>query len=226
MSAAGGALGVVLGSWCLSLLGSLGLEDFPRGHEIAMDRTIVFFAFGLSVLVGVVVGLLPVVNAARANMNAVMRDEGRTGTSGRGTRLLRRTLVTTQVAFALVLLIGAGLLLASFRQLMLVNPGFNPDNVLTAQVSPPASRYAEDSQLQLFTFRTLERVRAVPGVVSAAVTGSLPFGDNYSDSVIFPEGYAPRPGESLISPSRDFRHRRLLRDDGHPAAPRAVHRVV
>jgi predicted permease len=101
-----------------------------------------------------------------------------------------------------MLLIAAGLLLTSFGRVLAVDPGFAPDKLLTARVAPPASRYPGDAELRTFTTRFLERLRTVPGVVHAGMTTGLPFGGDFSDSVIFAEGYQMAPGESLISPYR------------------------
>src|SRR6185436_2535174 len=98
------------------------------------------------------------------NLSQAFREEGRSGTSTRGARALRRLLVASQVAFAFMLLIGAGLLLASFQRVLAVAPGFDPTHVLTARVSPPGSRYAEDPSLRTFADRLLGAVRGIPGV--------------------------------------------------------------
>jgi hypothetical protein len=92
----------------------------------------------------------------------VIREEGRSGTQGRGPRLMRRVLVTSQVAFALMLLIGAGVLLASFERVLTINPGYRAQNVLTGTISMPASRYKDDAALRATTARILERLRACP----------------------------------------------------------------
>jgi predicted permease len=113
---------------------------------------------------------------------------------------MRRVLVAGQVGLAFMLLIGAGLLLASFQRVLAIDPGFEPSNVLTARVAAPGSRYPDDATLRTFANRFLEKVRAVPGVQQAGLTSSLPFGGDYSDSVILAEGYRMAPGESLISP--------------------------
>jgi predicted permease len=99
-----------------------------------------------------------------------------------------------------MLLIGAGLLLASFQRVLAVRPGFDAQHVLTGTVTPPASRYKEDPELVSFTNRLLERVRALPGVQAAGVTNVLPLGNDFNDSVILAEGYVMSKGESLISP--------------------------
>ena len=115
---------------------------------------------------------------------------------------MRRVLVTSQVAFALMLLIGAGVLLASFDRVLNINPGFRPENVFAGTISLPASRYQSDDALRGATGRILERIRAVPGVTAAGATTTLPFSGSYSDSVILAEGYQMQKGESLISPSQ------------------------
>jgi putative ABC transport system permease protein len=108
----------------------------------------------------------------------------------------------TQVAVAFVLLVGTGLLLASFRQVLAVDPGFDPKQLLTASLRLPAERYAGDPELVAFTDEALRRVRAIPGVTRAGLTSAIPLGGDHSDSVIFAEGYRTRPGESVISPTR------------------------
>jgi predicted permease len=198
----GGIGGLVLGRWGLTMLTGLGMSELPRGSEIQMDSTVVLFTFALALIVGVFVGLAPIVNMRHVNLSQAFREESRSGTSSRSARLLRRTLVASQVAFAFTLLVGAGLLLASFQRVLGVDPGFKPDNVLTARVSPPATRYAGDSELRTFDARLLESVRALPGVQHAGITSDIPFGGDYSDSVILAEGYQMAPGESLISPYR------------------------
>ena len=100
---------------------------------------------------------------APANLTVVLREEGRGGTAGAGARTLRRALVVAQVAFAFVLLVGAGLLFASFRQVLAVQPGFNPDGILTAAVSLPQARYADDKALIGFTDEALRRLRELLG---------------------------------------------------------------
>jgi predicted permease len=161
---------------------------------------VVGFTLLLVAIVSIGVGLIPVVAMRRANMAQVIREEGRSGTQGRGARAMRRVLVTSQVAFALMLLIGAGVLLASFDRILNINPGFRPANVFAGTISLPTSRYASEDAVRAVTARILDRVRAVPGVTAAGVTTTLPFGGSYSDSVILAEGYQMQKGESLISP--------------------------
>ena len=194
-------IGLVVGYVALQLLGTLNIQELPRGEEIRLDGVVVAYTLGVSVLIGFVLGLIPVANVLPANLTMVLREEGRSGTSGRGARTLRRTLVVAQVGFAFVLLVGAGLLFASFRQVLAVDPGFHPEGVLTASVGLPRSRYAEDKAAAAFTDEVLRRIRALPGVSAAGATTTIPFGGNNNDSVILAEGYQLKPGESVISPS-------------------------
>ena len=196
----GGALGLAIGYWGVSALTELGLDRLPRGSEVRLDGVVVAFTFAMALLVGFIVALVPILSMRRVNLSQAFREESRSGTSGRGTRFVRRSLVAAQVAFAFMLLIGAGLLLASFQRVLAIDPGFTPSNVLTARIAPPASRYADAQALRTFTTRFLDRVRTLPGVEHAGITSNVPFGGDYSDSLILAEGYQMAPGESLISP--------------------------
>ena len=196
----GGAAGAALGYYGLEVLAGVGIESLPRSAEIGMDASVVAFTMALALAVGVLVGLMPVVSLRQMNLSQAFREESRSGTSGRGARAMRRALVASQVGFAFMLLIGAGLLLASFQRVLRVDPGFDQHRLLTARVSPPASRYQEDPQLVAFGDRFLQSVRVLPGVQTAGLTSNIPFGGDFSDSVILAEGYQMAPGESLISP--------------------------
>jgi predicted permease len=202
VSVIGGLAGLALGWLALNAAGPLALDQLPRGREIALDGVSIAFVLGLVLVVGVVVGLFPVLALRHADLGQIVREEGRSGTASRRTRLVRRVLVTSQVAFALVLLVGAGLLLASFQRILAVDPGFEPDRVLTGSLNLPAARYADAAAVRLATERLLQSVRALPGVEAAGVTTTMPMSGDHSDSVIFAEGYEPAPGESLISPSQ------------------------
>ena len=202
LSIAGGVAGLGLGWWALRAAPFFGFDRLPSGLTLALDSQVVLFTMLLIAVVGIGVGLIPVVAMRRANMAQVIREEGRSGTQGRGPRLMRRVLVTSQVAFALILLIGAGVLLASFERVLTINPGYRVDNVLTGTISMPVSRYKDEAALRTEQARILERLRALPGVAAAGTTTTLPFSGNYSDSVILAEGYQMAPGESLISPGQ------------------------
>jgi len=198
----GGGLGLALGFWSLGALTSLGLADIPRAHEIRMDAIVVVFILGLAVALGVVVGAVPAMHIAGVNLSIVLREDSRTGTAGRGARAVRGALVVAQVALAFVLLLGAGLLLASFQQLLGVDPGFTAEHVLTGRVSPLPTRYPDANALRSYTARALDRIRALPGVEAAGATSFLPFSWDSSSSVVIPEGYVMSPGESVVSPNQ------------------------
>lgn len=198
-----GAAGLLVGMGGLEALRFLDIERLPRAGEIHLDATAVTFTLGLTLLVAVVVTLIPLGSILRVSLTTVFREEGRTGTAGRGVRLARKAMVAAQVALALVLLAGAGLLAASFRQLLAVDPGFDPEAVLTGTVVLSPARYPEESDLRQLADQALERIRTLPGVKSAGITSQIPFGLGFSDSVIFAEGHVMRPGESAISPSRN-----------------------
>lgn len=200
LTLAGGVLGLTLGYAALRLLGGTALGALPRANEIGVDGRAVGFTLLLALMVGVLVGLAPIVNLRRMNLSQAFREEGRTGTTGRGSRAVRRLLVASQIAFAFMLLIGAGLLLTSFQRVLAVNPGFDPSNVLTARAAPPQSRYKDDAAVRTFTDRLLSAVQTLPGVRSAAMTSAVPFGEDFDSSAILAEGYHMAPGESLIAP--------------------------
>jgi predicted permease len=149
-----------------------------------------------------VVGAGPALHLAKVNLSNVLREEGRSGTAGRASKVVRRGLVVAQVALAFVLLIGAGLLLASFQRLLSVDPGFVAENVLTGRLSPLETRYPKDADIRGYTERVLTRVRSLPGVEAAGVSSYLPFSWDGSSTVIIPEGYAPKANESVVSPNQ------------------------
>ncbi len=196
----GGVGGVLIGQGMLSAFGRVGLDRLPRAGEIHMDPTVVGFTIATAVLAGLLIGLVPVVHIFRVDLNRVLHEESRSGSSGKGVRAIRRALVVAQVGFAFVLLIGAGLLLASFRELLLVDPGFQADGVLTASISAPAVRYEGVEELRPFMTRTLESIEGLPGVESAGAVNGIPLGESFSSNVILAEGYEMQPGESLIAP--------------------------
>jgi predicted permease len=195
------AAGLLLGYAALQALGAVNIQELPRGSEIRLDLVVVLYTLGMAAVIGVVLGLIPVVNALPSDVTLALREEGRGGTAATGARTLRRGLVVTQVAFAFVLLVGAGLLFASFRRVLAVDPGFNPDGVLTASVNLPRARYGDDDKRGAFTDEALRSIRALPGVAKAGATNTIPFGGNHNDSVILAEGYQLQPGESVISPN-------------------------
>ena len=151
------------------MLSALGLADIPRAHEIRMDGVVVAFSLGLALLLGIVVGAVPALQLSDMNVSVVLREDGRTGTAGRGARYARRALVVAQVALAFVLLIGAGLLLASFRQLLAVDPGF------PGRARPDRARLAARRR-RIPTRRRFGRTRAARSSGSGRCRASRPPG--------------------------------------------------
>ena len=202
LTAAGAALGVLLGYLSLDALEWIGFTDLPRANEIHIDAVVLAVTLAPALLLGIVIGAGPVLQLARVNLSGVLRQEGRSGTAGRTSGYVRRSLVVAQVALAFMLVVGAGLLLASFQRLLAVDPGFVAEHLLTGRVNPLASRYPDDAALRSYATRALTRVRALPGVEAAGISSYLPFSWDGSSSVIIPEGYVAKPGDSVVSPNQ------------------------
>ena len=200
---AGGAAmaGIAIGYLALLSMDAVSLQELPRSQDIRLDAVVVMYTVAAAAAIGLVLGLIPVAATLSANLVGVLREEGRTATTGRGARSLRRGLVVAQVGCAFVLLIGAGLLFASFRKVLAVDPGYRIAGVLTGAVSLPEARYADAAARQRFTREALRRLRTVPGVSTAGATDSLPLGNSASASAILAEGYKQRPGESFLAPA-------------------------
>jgi predicted permease len=196
---AAGALGTMMGAGLLPALTVLGLDRIPRATEVRIDAMVAIFSLGIAVLAAVLTSLVPLSAVFRASLNEELRQGGRSG-SGGVRAFVRQALVAAQVGLAFALLAGAGLLLASFRHVLRVNPGFRTDGIMTGSINAPRSRYAGDVEIRNLEERISSAIRQIPGVASAGATTTIPFGRNHSDSVIFAEGYVMNPGESVISP--------------------------
>jgi predicted permease len=200
MGLVGGILGLGVGALGIRFLLALGAADLPRGTEIGFSGPVLLFAVAASVGAAILFALIPMAQIRKEDFGPVFRSESRTGTASRRAVLLRNGLVTSQVSLAFVMLIGAGLMLVSFREALSVDPGFDPDGVFTGFVSLPSARYPDGESLRQFWDRLVEEGNALPNAASLTVTAQLPFSGNNSSSVVTPEGYTPAPGESLISP--------------------------
>ena len=169
-----GLLGVGL-SWAATrALVAWGATQLPQGIPIVVDLRVLLFTLIVSVLAGIIFGTVPALQLARVDLNTTLRDEGRGASTGRSRTLMKNLLVVSQVALSLLLLIGAGLLLRSFVQLLRVDPGFDAQNVLTMNVSLPTVKYAKPDLQIAFFDEVLRRVSALPGVQSAATSAALP----------------------------------------------------
>jgi predicted permease len=201
LAVASGALGLVIGWWLLTYVSSLNLTQLPRGYEIGLDWLSVGAIIGLTLGIGLVLGIAPVWKLRRMNLNIELREESRGGTASRRANLIRKALATAQVALALGLLVGAGLLLASFKAVMALDLGFDPTNVMTAAVSLPANIYPNPPSLIAFEQRAMAVIRAIPGVEAAGTTSAVPFSGAVNNSLILAEGYQMKSGESVIAPT-------------------------
>ena len=167
----GGAVGVLLAQWALGAVVTLGADLIPRAVEIRLDPLALGFSLLVALATGLVIGLLPALQAARVNVNETLKEASR-GSTGGGQRL-RATLLVAEVALSLVLLIAAGLLLTSFARLQRVQPGFTPDGVFTAQVAIPSERYDRDKRVAFYE-QLYARLQSLPNSTSAALTDRVP----------------------------------------------------
>jgi putative ABC transport system permease protein len=207
LSAVGGALGLALAQGGIDLVKYLGDTVMPRTHEINLDSRVLIFTVAVSILTGVIFGVIPAFQAARTNVQGWLKEGSKGTSAGAGRAWVRNALVVAEVASAFVLLIGAGLMIQSFVRLQQVEPGLNPESVLTLGVTLPNERYPEVNKITGFYDRLLERVSALPGVESAAMINLLPFqswGFNGDIQVEgrdpFPPGQGPIPEFRIISP--------------------------
>jgi predicted permease len=197
----GGVLGLGAGWWVLHVLTRLDLDLLPRSHEIHLDWQAAVSMLALAAVVGVVSGLMPMIRLSRINLTDLLRDAGRSATAGTMGGRMRRLLATAQVAVAFVLLVGAALLLASFRAVLAIDPGFEPDGIVTAAISLPAARYRDTAAMGQVGERFLERTRSLPGVVAAGLTTTIPLGGNYSSGIILAAGSQSGGAESILAPN-------------------------
>ncbi len=170
----GGAIGLILALDAVHVLASLApAGSVPRIENIAVDTRALVFTLIASIVTGIAFGLVPALQASKFGLNEALKESGRGADSSRKRRGLRSALVVSEVAVALMLLVGAGLMVVSFRRLTEVNPGFDPRNILSLRVSLPAAKVSAE---QLTTFRRtlVDNAAALPGVESAALTRDLP----------------------------------------------------
>ncbi len=178
------AVGILLAQWAINALRALGPEQLPRLQAVSLDGRILLFTLGLTLLTSLLFGLAPALQAGHVNLNELLKEGGRSGTGSRQRRL-RDALVVVEVALALVLLVGAGLLLRSFWKLQQINPGFAPERVLTASLFLPIARYSQRLPVvAAFNQQLLDRLAALPGVESVGQTSDLPW-TGYDENQLF-----------------------------------------
>jgi putative ABC transport system permease protein len=200
LSLVGGAFGAVLAWLGLRLLVRINPANVPRLESIQIDGRVLAFTLVVSVLTGLVFGLVPALQASRPDLNEALKEGSRGSTGGIGRKRFRNILVVTEVALTQMLLIAAGLVIKSFYTLQHVNPGFSADNLLTMQVTLPPSKYSEDHQTLAFFEQSLRRIEALPGVEVAGAATSLPLTANSLARRFTIDGRAPAsPNERLIA---------------------------
>jgi putative ABC transport system permease protein len=196
LAAAGGASGLVLGILGVRGLVALTADRIPAIASASVHPAVLAFTTGIAVATGLVFGLVPAIAVARANTSEMLKDDATRGSAGRGTGFTRAALVVGETSLALVLLVGAGLLVKSFGRLEQVDPGFSPDNVLTAQLALPDSRYPDAGARRAFWGRLIDAVAAIPGVTAVGLTSNVPFNGRVSSASYSIVGYTPGPNEA------------------------------
>ena len=195
LSLAGGATAVVLAFWATSLLVSFKPENLPRVAEIGVDGRVLGFTLGISVLTGLIFGLVPAWTASRGQASDALKEGGRSSTAGSARQRLRSAFVVVELAVALVLLVGAGLLVKTFWNLRSVEPGFNPENLVTMRVELPESRYEDVASQTRFRKQVLAGMNSRPGV-QAAMISELPLsGDSLNHDFIVENRPPIAPGD-------------------------------
>jgi predicted permease len=192
LSLLGGAMGLALAKWGTSLLVSLEPAALDRFRGIQMDARLFAFIFTISLLTGIVVGLIPALGATSGNAAHSLKESGRGNTAGKFSHAFRNGLVIAEFALALILLVAAGLMIKGFARLQSVSPGFNPSDLMTMHLQLPITRYDKIPQQTAFRRELLGRLNGLPGVQAAMVT-DLPFGGNYLDHRFVIDGHPPIP---------------------------------
>ena len=197
MGLAGGAAGLLIAKWGLSALIALSPEDIPRLDQIGIDGRVLGFTVLVSLLTGLLFGLVPALQASKPDLNESLKESGRSSTAGVERRRVRSALVVLEVALSLVLLIGAGLMIKSFTQLQRIDLGFNPDRLVSMNIQLSRTKYQGPLSAQFFR-QLIERVEAMPGVESAGATTAI-FIDALPNSTNFTvEGKPPVPAAEQI----------------------------
>ena len=200
LSLVGGAVGLLIAYWgvdaLVATLPDSQLNALPFLKSLRLDSTILAFSFGLSLLTGLVFGLAPAIQSSRPDLNEVLKEGGRT-TAGGAKHRLRSVLVTTEIALAVVLLVGAGLMMKSLLKLLQSDVGFNPQNVLTMTVAVPPSKYDDATKQLAFYDRLKERVDSLPGVSGSGTVNVLPLQGGNTTRFYVDGDPVPPPGQEI-----------------------------
>lgn len=205
LSLAGGCLGLLLAFWGTDALMALTPDNIPRLNEVGVDSRVFGFTLAVSIITGVLFGLIPAVHASKPDLTESLKEGSRGSTGGAAGKRTRSILVAVEVALSLVLLIGAGLMIKSFLRLQQMNLGFNPENVLAVNLSLSRSRYPEDRQQAAFFQEALDGLQSMTGVKAAGATTGLPLTLSVSGSDFRIEGRPePEAGKEMIIHTRSI----------------------
>lgn len=198
-----GGVGLLLAVWGLSAIKAFGAHQLPRLEEVRVDPRVLLFTFGAAVLTALLVSLIPIIRISRSDIHEIVKSGNKSATSGASVRWWSDVLVVSEVALGLLLLVGAGLMLRSFASLVNVSPGFDPKNVLTGEIGMTSAAYRSHEERTNYINRTLDRLRALPGVESAAFVAPMPFSGGNVGSDFRIEGQPiPEPGREPSASNR------------------------
>ncbi|MGH9915225.1 MAG: ABC transporter permease, partial [Pyrinomonadaceae bacterium] len=197
LSLLGGAVGLLFTRLSMGLLLTISTDYIPRAHEIRIDGWVLAFTLVISVLTGLIFGLFPALQSSKSDLNESLKEGGYGHSAGAKQNRIRRLLVISEIALSLVLLIGAGLLINSFIRMLEVNLGFQPQNVLTMQISLTRSRYPTDVHVRRYFQEVEEKIAAAPGVESVSATTQLPLSQSSMGVDFSIEGRPQKLGEQL-----------------------------
>lgn len=195
LSVVGGAFGLLIGYWGVKALVALNEDRIPRAHEISLDWKVLLFTFGVSIVTGVLFGIVPAIQTTKTDLHETLKEGGRNA-AATTKQWIRSSLVVVEIALALAVLVGAGLLVKSFLHVQQVNPGFNPEGMLTMHLSLPMTKYSEAPQRANFYKQVINDVRSLPGVQSVGAVSVLPLSGGGSSGSFRIEGRDVPPGQS------------------------------
>ena len=196
LSLIGAAAGLLVGYLGAQALIALTTQQLPGATTASLHLPVLGFTFALAVVTGLIFGIVPAVAVIRGNTSSLLKDDATRGSAGRRTGFVRAALVVGETAVALMLLIGAGLLIKSYANLRGVDPGFKAEHVLTAQIALPASRYPDAAARWGFWQRLVDRARQIPGATTVGMTSNVPFNGSVSSGSYSIVGYTPGPNEA------------------------------
>jgi putative ABC transport system permease protein len=203
LSLLSGAAGLLIAGWGLGAIRIYGADQLPRLDEVHISGRVLLFTFVVSILTGLLFSVIPTLKASNADVNEVLKSGTRTASSGRGIRFWRDALVVSEIALSLILLVGAGLMIRSFTELVGISPGFDPNNVLTGRISLTRPIYNNPDECVRYTDETLARLRALPGVESAAFVAPMPFsGGNVGSDFVIEGRPKPDPAQAPTANNR------------------------